>query len=411
MDNYLVLLSRLYGQIKDYRIRSLVTQVWAFANQRYVRQNQNYLIDLANYSPDEMRLNTEVMRKWEDTPDKKIESMVWFLPPFTSITAGAENILKFIAFFHNKGIKITIALIALRGDFERSKQAIIGKLGINKGEIEILVNPAPRDLPFSDAGVATYWYTAYSLLKYSNTKSKFYFIQDDERLLYPASLEYSLAEATYGFDFIGITNAECLKDMYINEFGGKAESYFPFPAQFPRLTGLTVKKGIRRIFFYSRPDVERNGLNLGLAGLIEIKKRHPDVEIVFAGSPYKFNDLGLKAVQAGSISVAKLQSFYASFDVGIYIILSRHTGVIPFELMASGCAVMTNRHDFRQSYLKPDDNCVIFDLAPNSMADAYDKLYSNVDLYNTIVANGLSFISGMPSLEDEMERIRRFMTN
>src|SRR4030042_5784380 len=144
---------------------------------------------------------------------------------------------------------------------------------------------------------------------------------------------------------------------------------------------------------------------LGLAGLKEIKRRHPEIEIITAGSQDRFNDLGLKIKKLGKIPVDQLQEFYVSCDVGIYIILSRHTGVIPFELMASGCAVLTNRHYFKQSYLKHDENCILFDLTPFSIADAFDKLYENRDLYNTLVSNGLKFMSQMPSLEEEMNRI------
>ena len=95
--------------------------------------------------------------------------------------------------------------------------------------------------------------------------------------------------------------------------------------------------------------------------------------------------------------------------MGIYILLSRHTGVIPFELMATSVAVLTNRQPYSQDYLKHGENCILFDLTPLSIADAFDALYGNVDYYNTIISNGYKYVSQMPSLKDEMDRIYQFM--
>lgn len=252
------------------------------------------------------------------------------------------------------------------------------------------------------------WYSAFGLLKYNNTRGKFYFIQDDERLLYPASLEYSLAESTYRFGFTAIANAECLKEMYIKEFGGRAESYFPSPDHL-KVTADIKKRKINRVFFYARPESERNGFFMGMAGLREIKRRHPEVEIVTAGSKFKFNDYGLEIGQLGKVPYDKLQELYSNCDVGINILLSRHTGVIPFELMANGCAVLVNRNYYTQSYLKHMSNCVMFHLSPTSIADSFDILYSDENIYTKIVTNGLEFISKMPSLEEELERMYTFM--
>jgi glycosyltransferase involved in cell wall biosynthesis len=401
-------LYRLYESITDYRIRNVVFHVWASINPNFVLRNKSFFLNLADFSEEEVSANKLLMTRWE-TGSKSIESMTWFIPPPMSITAGPQNILNFIKFFCQKGLKINIVILGYSTAIKKDIAAMMRVIGTEYEEqIKIFTNPDVSVLPYADAGIATMWHTAYALLRYNNTKAKFYFIQDDERLLYPAGIEHSLAEQSYRFGFIGITNADCLSDMYINEFGGKAQTYFLAPIRM-KLTKVSPTEQIKRVFFYARPEWERNGFILGLLGLKEIKKRHPETEIITAGSKYKFSDLGLKIKNLGKVPIEQLPEFYASCDVGIYIILSQHTGAIPFELMASGCAVLTNRHYFKQSYLKHEENCLMFDLAPSSIADAFDKLYENRNLHNTLVSNGLKFISQMPSLEEEMNRIFKFM--
>jgi glycosyltransferase involved in cell wall biosynthesis len=197
--------------------------------------------------------------------------------------------------------------------------------------------------------------------------------------------------------------------MYVKEFGGKAKSYFPVPDKKFKSRKSISSKRIRRVFFYLRPYDSRNGFTLGMAGLKEIKKRHPKIEIIAAGADVKFNDHGLKIKQLGKVPFDQLPELYASCDVGIYLLFSKHTGVIPFELMASGCAVLTNRRYYK-SCLKDMKNCIMFDPTPSSMADAFDIL-CNEKIRRKIIIEGLKFINKMSTLEEEMNKIYRFMTS
>jgi len=401
----------IFNHIKNHRIRRfLVTVVRGLSQIVHPIQIQNGFIN-SNFSTEDVNKNREILNKWEREERKSIKSVTWFIPAFDSPHAGINNILSFIKFFLNRGININIVLLGSAIETNHCLYMIRKNREFDFLEkCKILGNPEIDKLPYTDAGIATRCDTAYSLLKFNNTKSKFYFIQDDERLLYTDKVQIDLAEQTYRFGFIGITNAECLKGMYVREFGGKAESYFPAPDNIKPME-ITSSKQIRRVFFYSRPEPgnSRNGFMLGLSGLEEIKKRHPEIEIVAAGSEIKFDDHGLNIKELGKVPLRQLPEFYSSCDVGIYIFLTRHTGVIPFELMASGCVVLTNRRSYEQSYLRHMENCILFDLTPYSIADAFDILYGNEKIYQKIIANGLKFIKEMPTLEVEISRIYRFM--
>ncbi len=398
--------------IKNYHMRRFFLMVGRGISQIVSPvQIQNGFIH-SNCSMEDFTKNAQILDKWSKQEKKSINSLTWFVPEFSIPHAGITNILSFLKFFLAKGMNVNIVLLGSAFGTSYCHYLIRKKQEFAwLRTAKIFENPRIDELPYTDAGVATRCDTAYSLLKFNNTKSKFYFIQDDERLLYQDKAQRDLAEATYRFGFTGITNAECLKEMYIKEFAGKGESYFP-ATDHMKLVPATSAKEIKRVFFYARPDPDssRNGFMLGISGLREIRKRHPEIEIVAAGSAKKFDDHGLKIKQLGDIPHSQLQEFYSSCDVGIYILLSKHTGIIPFELMASGCAALTNRRPYKQSYLRDMENCIMFDLTPSSIADAFDILYHDRRLYEKVIANGQKFIAQMPTLEKEMERIYKFMT-
>lgn len=410
-DKLLYLLFSIYTPLKRYRIGKLIKDKGSKLNNLFSKLNLHNGFINDDFDDNDLIRNYEVVDRWENLQNKSIKSMTWFIPAFINTHAGMNNILYFIRYLLDRNIDINIVLLESKIGasychylLSRNKEYSWLK------KANIYENPPIGCLPYSDAGVATRCDTAYSLLKYNNTKSKFYFLQDDERLLYPEKGKQDLAERTYHFRFIGIATASCLKQMYIDEFGGKAESYFT-ALSMKRPYTLTLKKQINRLFFYARPEPNntRNGFLVGIEALREIRRRHSNLEIVTAGSDTKFDDRGLGIKQLGYIPLEKLRDFYLSCDVGIYILLSRHTGVIPFELMATSVAVLTNRQPYSQDYLKHGENCILFDLTPLSIADAFDALYENIDHYNTIISNGYKYVSQMPSLKDEMDRIYQFM--
>ncbi|MBT9151044.1 MAG: hypothetical protein DDT40_01228 [candidate division WS2 bacterium] len=51
----------------------------------------------------------------------------------------------------------------------------------------------------------------------------------------------------------------------------------------------------------------------------------------------------------------------------------------------------------------------MFNPTPSSIADAFDILYYNNKIYEKIITNGLEFINRMPTIDEEMNKIYRFM--
>lgn len=104
------ILHRLYDHVNDYRVLKLFIELWKLFNPKSLEANQNYYIQLADYSDEDIIKNKELLDNWERS-EKSINSMTWFIPMFNAVAAGINNIFRFIEFLLRKGVHINIALM------------------------------------------------------------------------------------------------------------------------------------------------------------------------------------------------------------------------------------------------------------------------------------------------------------
>ena len=378
---------------------------------RIITDDTNYKsIDNFDFNNNDVKANSKILKNWVNLRYKRVSSILWFIPPFLAPFAGINNILNIASFLQNKGIEQRFVLL---GDREVcnlcEKNFRIGAHGNNFKNIKIYKNPKIDQLEYADISFATRWDTAFSVLKFKNTKGKFYFIQEDERLLFPGTIFRDLAQLTYTFGFIGITNALELKRMYNNEFHGKAGYYFPVPDKIFFTNRKNPRSKIKSIWFYARTRSERNGFHLGILTLRQIKDRHPELKIYLAGEKSIKSHADFDYVDVGDIKDPKeLSKFYSKCDVGIYLLFSKHTGVIPFELMASGCITLTNRKLYKTYALKNGFNCIMGDPIPKRLAESFDKIYYDIELRKKIFKNGLETVKGT-SKEKELQKVYEYI--
>ena len=91
-----------------------------------------------------------------------------------------------------------------------------------------------------------------------------YLVQDYETRFHPGSLEAGLADLTYDFGLLGLFNTPGLRDAVLADHAMLGHAFQPgidhdvfYPdAKLPDM---------KRMFFYGRPDVPRNGFSLGVA--------------------------------------------------------------------------------------------------------------------------------------------------
>lgn len=247
------------------------------------------------------------------------------------------------------------------------------------------------DLGTVDAAIATLWTTAYAVLRLRNTRRKLYLVQDDESLFYPAGATSSLAQATYRFGFTAICNTAPLRQLY-ESWGGSAHSFSPavdtsvFNSQHRSEPG---ERGPVTIFVYARPGQPRNCFELISAGLKMLKDDLGDQVAIFtAGADWDPGEHGLAGVveHLGLLRYEDTGPLYRACDIGVVAMATRHPSYLPFELMASGALVCTNRNFDTEWLLRSGENSLLFHLSRSSIYQTLREAVVNAPLRSEIRA-------------------------
>src|SRR5207248_7472738 len=128
----------------------------------------------------------------------------------------------------------------------------------------------------------------------------------------------------------------------------------------------------KRVLFYARPETERRGFELGAFALSIVAKKLPEVEFVFVGCSPQLVDFPFRALFLGVVPISDLGSLYRSCDVAL-VLSHTNLSLLPLELMACGCAVVSNEGPNVEWLLT--DECVQFaKSSPRPLAEAIIEL-------------------------------------
>lgn len=249
-----------------------------------------------------------------------------------------------------------------------------------------------------DVAFATLWITAFPLLGLRDVRRKCYFLQDWEPLFYPAGTLSGLVEATYRFGFHAICNTSSLANSY-RALGGTAD-YFS-PAVDSKIFSAAARVPRRQedpfvLFCYGRPTVPRNCFEALAEGLAELKRRYGSrIDIVFAGGEWDPADYGLAGVgrNLGLLSYAGTGQLYRAVDIGIVAMATQHPSYLPFELMASGVALVTTRNIYTSWLLKDQENCLLCETLRGDIVRAVSALIDDPDLRDRIADAGRQIVA------------------
>jgi O-antigen biosynthesis protein len=256
-----------------------------------------------------------------------------------------------------------------------------------KGEVEILSD----NIKDSDALIATSWPTAYAVRSIGNTARKFYFVQDIEYMFYAPGSLYEFARQTYQFGFEGITLGPWIAEVLRRDFNMKCSAFgFSYDRKaYTRTGSRLLPAGKKRVLFYARPETERRGFELGILALSLVAKKMPEVEFALVGSPRQSLHLPFPAIFSGVLPISALGALYRSCDVAL-VLSHTNLSMLPLELMACGCAVVSNEGPNIEWLLshpvvrlaKPD---------PKALADAVIELLQTDKLRFRMIEAGLAF--------------------
>jgi O-antigen biosynthesis protein len=373
------------------------------------------LVEIFDFSPSQFKRSRDIQAK---RATKRIESVTWILPDFSNaFYGGVHTILRFAAAFHQEyGIRSDICILG-------SSPATLARSRIaaafpNLADADVIVlddHHRMNELPESDAAVCSLWTTAYAALEFNKTRRKFYFIQDDESLFYPAGSISALVEATYGFGFHGICNTVSLLERY-QARGGHGE--FFNPCIDPNVFHDRKRKPLQTsppytIFCYARPDHPRNSFELLASSLRHIKQRMGDgVSLVTAGAAWDLKEHALDGVveNLGLLNYQTTGALYRTCDLGLVMMMTRHPSYLPMELMACGSLVITNRNPDTAWFLKDGENCLLADPSPTSLTERIMQGLDDADMRRRIATQAREGIT--ESYSDwrvSIEKIHHYM--
>lgn len=312
----------------------------------------------------------------------------WVIPEMGEGSGGHLNIFRFISNLERHGIhnRVYTFRTAKFYNDEFLTNFVHKYFSILDENVEL--HHDVKMMEFAHGTVATSWDTAYCVKNFNNTISKFYFIQDFEPYFFAHGSEYEFAEQTYKFGFRGITAGDWLKNICINEYGMKADSFgfsYDKDLYFPKEKKDTSK----RVFFYARPVTPRRDFELGLLALNELSKKQPDLEVVFAGwdvstyeIPFKHQNLGIKKIE-------ELSDLYASCDLCL-VISNTNLSLLPLEVMASGSVAVCSKGE-NSEWLVNEDNSVLVDYNPIEIADTMFEYLNDDAKLESIRKKGIDF--------------------
>jgi GT2 family glycosyltransferase/glycosyltransferase involved in cell wall biosynthesis len=343
-----------------------------------------------------------------------VRTINWFVPPFDHpFFAGINTILRFAD--HYAGTQdVESRFVAIRAGSPEQLQSLIGSAFPRLSDADVLVvggGSEVGEVPQADATIATFWPTAYAVARTRYPGRRFYFVQDFEPMFYPGGTVYALAEETYRMGLFGIAGSPTLASMY-EGYGGRAAAFaycidpaVIYPPSGPRDPTDTVT-----VFFYGRPSNPRNCYELGIAALRALKQSlGDDVRILTAGSAPPDRAEGWLE-HLGLLDQREVGEVYRRCDVGLALTASMNPTTVALELMASGVAVVVNRHPGFEWLFRDQENCLAAPATVDGLAAALDEVVANEGLRARLAAEAQADIRRSHSdWAGEMDRVYRFL--
>ncbi len=331
-------------------------------------------------------LAPKIMARPARARDIKKDSMVWVIPGFEVGSGGHLNIFRMIRNLETLGYRCQVCIV---GDhrFSSGSEArrVIRKYFVPL-DAEVVLgeeNASPAEF-----AVATSWVTAYTVRVLPDVRWRIYFIQDFEPWFYPMGCDYVFAEQTYHFGFFAIVAGDWLEE--ITRKYGMCTHVFRFSYDKERYRPMPRRPGPRRVFFYARHVTPRRGFEVGMLALKQVHERLPDVEFVLAGWDISAYRIPFPALNAGVVPLDELADLYSQCDCALVISLT-NISLLPLEIMACGCPVVSNHGPNVEWLLENGQNALLADPVPAALADAIVRVLEDGELRRRLRDQGLAF--------------------
>ena len=328
----------------------------------------------------------------------------WVIPDFGIGSGGHINIFRVIGYLEKQGFECRI-IIDGPCQFNTDKDA---KDCISKHffPLKAEVGIGSHTMRQAWGIVATSWQTAYTVRDYRGSVEKFYFVQDFEPYFFARGSYYYFSEQTYRFGFKGITAGNWLAQKLSDEYG--METY---PISFSYDHELYQKKQKRekshkRVFFYARPVTDRRGYELGLLVLNELYYQDKNIEFIFAGWDMTGYTINFPYTNAGIVSKDVLADIFSQCDAAL-VISCTNLSILPLELMACGCPVVSNKGE-NVEWLLNENNSILAEPTVENLSQAILNLLNDDEKRNKLIEDGIKY-SETTSWEVEAGKVCRII--
>ncbi len=324
---------------------------------------------------------------WQKTHKGSIleNSMLWVIPSFEVGSGGHLNIFRMVRNLELLGYRCQICIVGETrfASATEARRVICSHFVPLKAEVVI----GPENASPAEFAFATSWVTAYAVRALLQVSQRLYFIQDFEPWFYPMGSEYVFAEQTYRFNFVAIAAGDWLGKLAA-DYGMRAH-VFRFSYDKERYRPLPRRPGPRRVFFYARSVTPRRGFELGMLALKKVNERLPEVEFVLAGWDVSAYRIPFPALNAGVVPLNELADLYSQCDCALVISLT-NASLLPLEVMACGCPVVSNRGPNVEWLLRDGENALLADPTPESLAQAVIRVLEDDRLRQRLREGGLA---------------------
>lgn len=302
-------------------------------------------------------------------PPSREEPVINWVIPTVGEGGGLRTIFRFVEFLENHGFRSRIYEMPVarppRGSKEELRAIIRRYFGVSVADVSLdFENMEPADITF-----ATSWHTAYPMATFNDTYLKCYFVQDFEPYFAPVGTESALTENTYRMGFHGITAGRWLSEKLAADYGMECD-YFDLSVDtrtyFPKEMGPR-----RKVFFYARPATPRRGFELGVRALEVFRERNPGYQVVMAGGDIPSGTFSFPVTDVGYVSEERLNDLYNQSAAALVISLT-NCSLLPLEIMATGCPVVTTVGDNNEKILPPN-SAVLAVPSPHHIAAALEQ--------------------------------------
>ena len=315
-------------------------------------------------------------------------SINWLIPDFGIGSGGHLNIFRFISMLESKGYKNTICLV---GNHRHESPADARRMICEHFfDLRADVVFGIESLPAARYSFATSWITAYALRGFGLTCHKLYFVQDFEPAFYAHGSEYAFAEETYKFGFTGVCAGDWLVRILKADYGMQCHSVsFSYDRDLYVQTRRREPEKLR-VFCYVRPPTIRRGLESALLALSLVGDERPDVEFIFAGWDMGSYHFPYSHLNGGCLSLKELPDLYSQCDVALVFSFT-NLSLLPLELMACGCVVVSNRAPNTEWLLNDENSILPKSAAPRSIANAIIDILGDAPRRNALVQRAKTF--------------------